>query len=421
MSKEEMLEILKTAKVDYVRLELVDLLGNVRGKSLRRVDFEENLDVGFVFPDDVLTRDYADRPIKESDSDIVALPDASSFTIIPYLERTSRVLSYITSEDGTPHPNCSRGILKRVVNKADDEGINIVASFTLSFYLLKESKGKVIPADFAKAYSPEGLLIEQEVLKNMMKNLELLGVPVQRVTKSLGPGQYEVKLLPVDIMTGADYVVKAKEVITEIANMHGMAVTFMPKPFHNYPCNYAEVSLSLLSQGKNLLENRSDPNGVGLSEAAYDFVGGIIHHLPAIMAFSMPTINSYKRLVENKMIAGIGKGKNFILSTSYEYRHGLSLVFRAADPLFNVYIALASILHAGFNGKPDHKVTPGIPLNSYPKSLDGALEELRTDLVINAIGNATIATYLTLKERELKDFSSYVTDWELKNYLRTGW
>ncbi|MEM0174175.1 MAG: glutamine synthetase, partial [Sulfolobaceae archaeon] len=195
MSKEELLEILKTGRADYVRVEFIDILGNVRGRSLRRLEFERILEErGVVFSESLLILDYKERPIEKEYYDIIAQPDPSTFTFIPYLERTGRVYSYLLSYDGNPHPLCSRTILRNAISKLEELGLSLQVAFEPTFYLL-DSK-TLEPADEARAFSPEGLLEQQNLLKDIIKNMEGMGIQVEMINKHYGYAQYELTLSP---------------------------------------------------------------------------------------------------------------------------------------------------------------------------------------------------------------------------------
>lgn len=424
LSRDELLEVLKTGKVDYIRVEFIDVLGNVRGRSLRRIEFEDNMDEGFPFPESVLTMDYSDKPLYETWKDISVVPDPNTFVFIPYLERTSRILGFVLGENGEAHPFCSRNILRRAISRLEDMDLRAKASFSLSFYLTKEVTDSIVPADNTRAFSPEGLLVEQDFLKNMIKYLEMLDVPVQRVNKSVGPGQYELRTMPSDIATAVDNLVKTKEVISDVASMHGLKATFMPKPFTDFPGNHMEFHMKLEdSSGKNFLSNTSDPNGLGLSEGAYSFSSGVISHINAISAFSFSTINSYKRLRSSPLIPDVGKSRNYAISPSLGPRNTLELSLRFMDPLANSYLSVAGILISGVEGiKGNTKEVRQESHYSIPRDLRESLRSIGKDSLFNDFfGNELIRAYTSLKEREADSYEGFTTDWEIDAYLRMGW
>ena len=75
-----------------------------------------------------------------------------------------------------------------------------------------------------------------------------------------------------------------------------MIATFMPKPFTHLTGNGCHFHMSLWDGGENLFLDDDDPRGLGLSEIAYHFIGGLKTHARAYSAVTAPTVNSYKRL-----------------------------------------------------------------------------------------------------------------------------
>ena len=185
MSRENVLDALKSGKIDYMRVEFVDILGNIKGRSLRRAEFENIIsnNRGVDYPESLTLMDYKDRPIKSKYEDVIAIPDLSTFIIIPYLERTGRVLSFLTQPDGTSYPFCTRSILNNAVNKLRELGYVLETSFEPTFYVLDKTLN---PADSSKAFSLEGLLEQQNFLKLLIKYLEEVDIKVETVNKHYG-------------------------------------------------------------------------------------------------------------------------------------------------------------------------------------------------------------------------------------------
>jgi glutamine synthetase len=426
--KDELLEILKSGRVDYVRVEFIDLLGNVRGRSLRRAEFENLIlkDSGLPYPESLLMLDYADSPIKSRYGDVLAIPDPSTFIILPYLERTARVLSYITLPDLTPSQFCSRGLLKRAIDKLEEKGLSIRVSFEPTFYLVKENDNSISPADESRAFSPEGLMEEQSFLRDVIKYLESVGVQVETINKHYGPAQYEIRFAEKDALSAADSLVTAREVIRDSARIYKLFSTFMPKPFSNYPSSSMDVYIKLTSNdGKDIMSNINDPKGLGLSEIAYNFLAGIIEHIGSIMAFASPTINSYKRFRETvtPSLLGLGTERHFVIRMPSNFRDSKSVEFRLADPLANSYLLLSAIIYAGLDGiERKLDVEPNVELGSLPSNLEDALHKLDSDNYIKySIGAELISSYIELKNREIESYNNYITDWEVKAYLKAGW
>ncbi|TRM96385.1 glutamine synthetase [Sulfolobus sp. B1] len=424
MYKENVLDVLKSGKIDYVRVEIVDLLGNTRGRSLRRAEFEDmiNSNRGVNYPESLVLMDYMDRPIKSKYEDVTAIPDLNTFIIVPYLERTGRVLSFITNPDNSQYAFCSRTILSRAITKLEEIGYSLEISFEPTFYLLDKDFN---PADYAKAFSLEGLLEQQDFLKALIKYLEEADIKVETINKHYGPGQYEIKLSQKSLMEAADALIASREIIRDTARFYNLLVTFMPKPFKEYPSSSMDIKISIKSKdGNDLMYDSNDPRGIGLSKVAYNFFAGILEHLASILAFAAPTVNSYKRFKElvTPNIMGIGTERHYIVRIPNSYRDSHYIEFRLADPLSNPYLLLASMIYAGIDGI-ERNLTPN--LNEYygnlPQTLKESLQKLDSDNYMKYnLGQELINTYFNLKNIEIEEYESQITKWEREYYLKAG-
>ncbi len=426
MIREEVLETLKSGKVDYVRVEFVDILGNTRGKSLRRYEFEDVLNGrGVDFAESLIVLDYSDQPLFANYYDVIAVPDLSTFKLIPYLERTARVISYLITPEGYSHNLCVRTILKNSLMRLDELELQAFAGFEPTFYLLKTSEGKLVPADDAMAFSPEGLWTEQEFLKNLIKYLELLDVKVSSINKHYAPGQYELKLAMSDVMSAADSLITARETIRDVAKINGMMATFMPKPFSDLVSSSMDVYINFMRKGSSALVDPSDPKGHSISQLGYNILAGILEHLPAIMAFAAPTINSYRRFKE-KVTAnrgGAGHERHFVIRLTSAFKENGLIEFRLADPLANPYLFLSSLILAAIDGiKRNLEIEIEKDVVDLPNSLEDAVTSLQRDKVITeGLGTALVDAYVKLKKREIDNYSNYVSEWEIKAYMKMGW
>jgi glutamine synthetase len=427
VSQEDIFETLKTGKVDYVRVEFVDLLGNTRGKSLRRAEFEEVLNgKGVEFAEGLVVLDYAEVPLFSSYYDVIAVPDLSTFKIIPYLERTARVLSYLTTLEGARHELCVRSALYNVLKKLEERNLSLYSAFEPTFYLVKQAgDGTIRPADDAKAFSPEGLWDQQEFLKNLIKYLELLDVKVSSINKHYGQGQYELKFSLSSPIESADQLISSREVIRDLARSYGMLATFMPKPFSEQVSSSMDVYLSFHRGKDSVMLDPTDPKGHSLSQIGYNILAGIVHHLHAIMAFAAPTVNSYRRFKEKVVPnrGGVGHERHFVIRLTSTFKENGLFEFRLADPLANPYLFLASVVASAIDGIEDNMdIEIEKDVTYLPETLEEAINALKQDsVIVRSLGNALVDAYIKLKKRELDAYTNYVSEWEIRTYLKAGW
>lgn len=426
MLRDEILDVLKSGRVDYVRVVFVDVLGNGRGRSLRRIEFEKALDKGVEYSESLLLLDFQDLPIKPRYGDVFAVPDTSTFVMMPYLERTARILSFVTTTDNSPHPLCTRSLLSRAIDKLNEVGYNLQVSFEPTFYLITFKDGKPVPADEARAFSSEGLMEQQNFLRDLIKYLESVDIQVQYINKHYSPGQYEITFNMNNSLSSADSLITAREIIRDTARLYHLYSTFMPKPFKEYTSSSMDVYIKLVDlSNKPVGVDTSDPKGLGLSKVLYSFLAGILEHIGSILAIASPTINSYKRYKEvvTPNVAGIGNERHYVIRIPSTYKDEGVFEFRLADPLANPYLLLSSMIFAGIDGiERGLDVDANYEVTTLPTNLKDALQKLDSDTRLKYyLGEQLVNTFIELKKKEIEEYEKEISDWEINSYLKSGW
>ena len=209
-------------------------------------------------------------------------------------------------------------------------------------------------------------------------------------------GQAEIDLRFSPLTNMADQLLMFKYIIKNVAKRHNKSVTFMPKPLFADNGSGMHTHLSLWKEGKPLFAGNKY---AGLSQEALWFIGGLLKHSPALVAFTNPTTNSYKRLVP---------GYEAPVNIAYSARNRSAccripmyspspaakrVEYRVPDPSCNPYLAFAAMTMAGMDGILN-KIDPGEPMDKdlydlppeekalipqVPGSLERALEELEND------------------------------------------
>ncbi|MDD6013014.1 MAG: type I glutamate--ammonia ligase, partial [Oscillospiraceae bacterium] len=196
------------------------------------------------------------------------------------------------------------------------------------------------------------------------------------------------------------------------------------------------INLSLFRDGKNAFCDSAD--AAGLSEIAYHFIAGVMHHIRSITLLTNPIVNSYKRLVPGYeapvYIAWSAKNRSPLVRIPTARGTGTRVELRNPDPTANPYLVMAAILMAGLDGI-EKKMTPppskdsniftltakqreeqGIA--SLPKTLKEAIDEFRrSDFAREAVGNHVYTKYIEAKEEEWREYSTRVSQWEIDKYL----
>jgi glutamine synthetase len=262
--------------------------------------------------------------------------------------------------------------------------------------------------------------------RNMMVEYMLqagIEVETQHHEVSTG-GQAEIDMKFADLVHMADNLQMFKYIVKNTARQFGKTATFMPKPVFGDNGSGMHVHQSLWNNGKPLFAGKEY---AGLSQQALYYAGGLLKHAPALLAFTNPTTNSYKRLVPgyeapiNLAYSKRNRSAAVRIPMYSENPKTKRLEFRCPDGTANPYLAFAAMLMAGIDGIKN-KIEPGEPLDvdiyhlsdkeaskvpQAPGSLDSALEELKKDQEFLKRGGVftddLIETWIEYKiEKEIK-------------------
>jgi glutamine synthetase len=209
-------------------------------------------------------------------------------------------------------------------------------------------------------------------------------------------GQCEIDFKYSNLLHTADNLMLFKYVVKNTAAAHGKTATFMPKPLFGDNGSGMHCHQSLWKNGEPLF---GGDQYAGLSEMAKHYIGGLLKHAPAIVAFAAPTTNSYKRLVPgfeapvNLAYSARNRSAAVRIPMFSQSPKAKRLEFRPPDPSCNPYITFAALLMAGLDGV-QNRIDPGEPLDkdiydlspeelkdvpSLPGTLDEALKALEDD------------------------------------------
>ncbi|HEY6784151.1 MAG TPA: type I glutamate--ammonia ligase [Gemmatimonadales bacterium] len=213
----------------------------------------------------------------------------------------------------------------------------------------------------------------QDLRSKIMLALMAAGIEVEVHHHEVGTaGQTEIDMRFGTLTRMADQVMMYKYIVKNVCAQHGYTATFMPKPMFGDNGSGMHVHMSLWNEGKNLF---FDANGYALlSDAARWYIGGLIKHAPAVLAFAAPTTNSYRRLVPgyeapiNLVYSQRNRSAICRIPMYSKSPKAKRVEFRAPDPSSNPYLTFAALLMAGLDGV-QHKIEP-------PKPMDVDLYEL---------------------------------------------
>jgi glutamine synthetase len=388
-------------------------------------------------------------PQDVSDEEVAAYPDVASCTVLPWNKDVAWFASDLWCE-GKPFEPCSRNILKRVLAKADAMGYGLNLGMEAEFFVLRDDPALGYkPISDRKhldkpAYDVSRMLDNMGWIGELVGAMNGLGWDVYSFDHEDGIGQFEIDFRYFDALSMADRFVFFRLMAHEIARKHGGFASFMPKPYADRAGSGAHFNMSLADKttGRNLFVDANDPRGCGLSKLGYQFLAGVLNHLPAICAVVAPTVNSYKRLVLKGSMSGFTwapvwacYGNNNRTNTLRIPLGGGRVELRAADSSCNPYLGAALTLAAGLEGI-EKQLDPGDPhtdnmylksdaeiealgIKRLPSTLEEATDTFAADPLSEAVfGAAMKKSWLDFKRDEWMSYINHVSDWERARYLK---
>ncbi|MEH7505231.1 glutamine synthetase family protein [Neobacillus drentensis] len=438
-TKEEVLEIVSKRNLEFIRVEFLDYAGITRGRTIRPAQLKDAMEKGVNFSTAIMSFDTFDEYIPNpaygpNDGDFFAVPDPSTFAILPYRKNTARMLCDLVDINGDPWHGCPRSALKRLLNEVESLiGGKMHMAFEQEAYLLKEQDGQLVPADNSHCFSTDGVDVQEDFIQDFVYALEAMGVTTEQISSEYGPGQLEINLKYTNALKAADDQVTFMHLYKQIARDKGMVGTLMPKPFQHLAGSGLHVHISLYDEaGDNLFEDSTDQRGLDMSEKAYQFIGGLLKHGASLIAIGAPSINSYKRMQPGSWAPAhicYGSGNRSVLVRIPEKRRARRFEYRGADGTCNPYLLAACLVAAGLRGI-QNRLDPGEPvdfdvsaanefqlkernINWVPRSLNEAIDHLAEDSVLaQTIGRTIWEEFIKIKRTEWDKYSRVVSDWE---------
>lgn len=436
---------LADAGVEYLLASYVDMHGVSKAKMVP-IDHYGRMMTG----SELFTGAALDGvPQDVSDEEVAAHPDPASARILPWRGDTAWFASDLYTK-GKPFEACSRNILKRVLADAEALGYGMNLGMEAEFFVLQDDptlgfKPLSARQHLAKpAYDAARLLDNMPWLSELVGAMNKLGWAVYSFDHEDGIGQFEIDFKYFPALEMADNFVFLRMMATEIARNHGGFASFMPKPYADRAGSGAHFNISLydIASGRNLFKTDADPRGCDLSDLGYQFIAGVLRHLPAICAVVAPTVNSYKRLIKQGSMSGFTwapvfacYGNNNRTNTVRIPRGGQRIELRAADSACNPYLGAAMVLAAGLEGIREN-LDPGAPhtdnmylktpaelaelgVRQLPETLEQAIDAFTADpLSRRVFGETMFAAWTEFKRAEWTSYINHVSDWEYQRYLK---
>jgi glutamine synthetase len=436
-TREDITRIAKEQNVRFIRLQFTDLLGSIKNVEIPVSQLEKALDNKMMF-DGSSIEGY----VRIEESDMYLYPDLSTWVVFPWVteNRVARLICDVYMPDGTPFAGDPRGILRRVLQEAEDMGFTTMNVGPEPEFFLFQTDDKGNPTmelnDQGGYFDLAPTDLGENCRREIVLTLEEMGFEIEASHHEVAPGQHEIDFKYAPAIKAADQIQTFKLVVKTIARQHGLHATFMPKPLFGTNGSGMHCHQSLFRGNENAFFDNNDK--LGLSNVARHYLAGILKHARGIAAITNPTVNSYKRLVPGYeapvYVAWSASNRSPMIRIPASRGLSTRIEVRNPDPAANPYLALAVMLRAGLDGianklsipapvdrniyvmSEEERQDAGIP--SLPINLKEALSELlRDDVICDALGDHALSHFYELKEIEWDMYRTQVHQWERDQYL----
>ena len=373
---ETLAEAMREKGVRFVRLDWVDNGGVLRGQavSAHRIQEAASEGVGIVtgvqaipVHGEGLARGVGIGAVGQ----VWLVPAPETIRVLPWEPSHASVMGAFVTQDGSPWAYCPRAALARAVGQLADHGLSMQAAFEHEFVLLRR-EGQALQHFEASSYaSVHGLDHAAPILDDLAEALESQGVPVETVLKEAGLSQYEISTVHGTPTEAADRFVTVRESIGAVAARHGLVGTCLPLVFAPEAGNGWHIHFSLWRDAQNLT---GEGNALGATARA--FVAGVLAHLPALLALTTPSTNSFRRLRPGAWCGAYrawGYDHKEVPLRVPTRRVGAptNVELKSSDATANPYLSLTGLITAGLDG-----VSRGLTL---PEPIDRDPQELSED------------------------------------------
>ncbi len=431
--------------LQLVRFLYCDLGGIIRGKSTHTSHLATRMESGIGLVKGMLSMTSLDFLAPNASfgpvGEVRLIPDPNTFVRLPYAPQSGQMMCDLLELDGAPWALDPRAFLKRMLERGAAAGLHFDAAFENEFYLLRKVDGRIETLDNSLCFSGSGMDSAETVIQAIVSALTEQGLVVEQYMPELGPGQQELSIRHADALRAADNQITYRQTVRAVAAQNGVQASLAPKPLGDQAGNGAHIHLSAWNKKhtKNLFADSTDANG--LSQTALHFIGGVLQHLPALLALTTPTVNSFRRLQPHfwssaYTVWGIENREAAVrVPTRYwgQEAESTNIELKASDPSSNPYLALGAFLAAGLDGvanaiEPGEavEIDPGNwsdaeraqrNIQRYPVTLSQALDALEQDNVLqDALGAPLAHEYLVVKRAEAGHFEGKGDGYELTEY-----
>jgi glutamine synthetase len=372
------------------------------------------------------------------------LPDLETYTRLPYAPRQALVFADLRTLDGEPWDACPRSFLQRAIAEARAAGLTVQAAFEPEWSLATRTAEGYVPFDETLYASTIGMLTAGPVIADILEALIAQGLHVEQYHPELGHGQQELSIRHADALRAADNQLRYRETVRAVAWQHGLVASFAAKPWPDQAGNGAHLHWSVWdAEGRrNALHAPEQP--YGLSVVGRQFVAGVLDHLPALVALTCPSVNSYRRLRPQSWSSAYTcygpdnreAAVRLVSTLKGNEMATTNLELKACDNSCNPYLALGGLIVAGLDGvrrtleldegrlalvdpatlSDADRAARGI--RRLPDTLGAAVDALEADAALmRALGDLLGRSYVAVRRSEYEAYSAQDPAFEYKHHF----
>jgi len=435
--------------IETIIVAFTDHYGRLTGKRFDAGFFLESaLKDGTHGCDYLLTTDMEMEPVPGFQfanwelgyGDFHLVPDMATLREATWLEKTAMVICNLENDKThKPIAEAPRSILQKQLRVANRTGFDCFAASELEYYVFENSYREATEKHF-QDLRPVGWYLEdyhifqgsrtEHFTAAARRHLKNSGVPVETSKGEWGLGQHELNVRYAEVLEMADRHVVFKQCLKELADSMDISVTFMAKYKEDQAGSSCHIHMSLWKNGENAFAGDQELGPVKGSDVFRWFLGGWIAHVPDVMPFYAPTVNSYKRYQD-------GSWAPTRMAWSYDNRtagfrvvgkgSSLRIECRIPGADCNPYLAFAASLASGLDGIKNKIEPPAIfegdiysakHLPRVPYTLNEAVALFeKSKFAKKTFGKSVVEHYAHFYKKEIEAFANAVTDWERKRYF----
>lgn len=444
--------------LETVRVLFADQHGVLRGKTIVASALPSLFTSGIAAPSTLLLKDTAHKtvfPVWSSDpgiegdmggaGDVLLVPDASTFRLLPWTENSAWVFCNPCYKSGDPVPFSPRGILQSAIDKLAGAGYAMTTGLEVEFHVFSiadpmlEHRHSTMPGkapltkNIAQGYQ---FLTEtrydtlEPIINVLRRHCQALEIPIRSMEIEMGPGQLEFTFDPANPMTHADNMMMFRTMVKEVCARAGLHATFMCKPkIENCAASgwHMHQSIIDIKTSENLMVPSTPET---LTPIASHWIAGLLEHATDCCLLTTPSVNGYKRyqphqLAPDRIQWGRDNRGAMIRGLMSPSDQASRIENRVAEPTANPYFFFASQILSGLDGINRTLQAPKAVETPYdsnapalPQSLVEAIHAFDSSTFLRRELGMTFVDYLSrIKHAEWARYHHAVSEWEQNEYF----